>query len=96
MGVPWDEMILAKMLHSAKERGLKATRGAFYRDSKGVWTDRKSAAVECCAAGAWMLDERSDAPPNVVHGNDGHVLTPTMDATGYTIGAAFQEAMSDE
>lgn len=96
-GVPEDEIVLAKMIQSAKARGLKPTCGAFYRDAGGSWTNNPSEAVECCAVGAWMLDEGSDAPLNVVHGNDG-IIVPDLGAnfSGLSIGAAFQDAMRDD
>lgn len=95
MRTPPEEIVLAKMIQSAKARGLKPIKGDFYQNH--IDDGRLKG---CCARGAWALDEQmchegyldiaqgNDATAN--HPNDGNVT----DWRGYNIGVAFQEAMT--
>lgn len=86
-----DEIVLAKMLQSARARGLRPHTGWFYDDF--------AKPTKCCALGAWKLDEDIGSLPYsfsaVSAGNDDRNAT-FVNHTGYAIGAAFQEAMRDD
>jgi hypothetical protein len=100
------EIVLAKMIQSAKARGLRPTTKTLYRNRDGVPCG-PTTATQCCAMGAFRLDEPPDAhdglplssfpwgvPWGVVEGNDGHPpILYKEGVLGYAVGAAFQHAM---
>lgn len=96
MTCPPDELILAKMIQSAKARGLRACRGPAYDD-----LDTPSA---CCALGAWWLGGVNCLPPTIdgevvggiASGNDMPDADWVGDGPGADIGRAFQDAMEEE
>jgi hypothetical protein len=95
VAVPEEEFVLAKMLQSAKTRGLKACTGEYYK-----YNETSQETEACCALGAWRLDEPDIGTPYpyLIRGNDGWE-TESVDAlclTGYSIGAAFQDAMRED
>ena len=96
-GVPVAEMVLAKLLQSAGARGLELATSVQYRDEIGNPCGPKDAR-SACAFGAWFLDENGPMPAglanySVAYGNDGADPSGT-DSEGYTLGAAYRDAMS--
>jgi hypothetical protein len=103
--IPAEEMLLAEALQSAKARGLKATTKTYYRDARGWATpaskvDAGGDVAACCAVGAIRLDDKkSELLAGIAMGNDsdesscGHLWEHEL--AGWTLGAAFQEAMSE-
>lgn len=97
VGVPEDEIYLAKMLQSALSRGLEHTTGARYRDEAGRGSDNKDSAVSCCAVGAYALDEDNGVPySNVACGNDNNGTVWTLAGDGADLGHTFKVAMTTE
>ena len=91
--IPSDEMLLAMALQSAQARGWKACMGQYYREADGTPANVVG-AESCCAVGALLVDgDTKDIPPGVVSGNDG--LYQYDYESGWTLGAAFQEAMRE-
>lgn len=93
--VPLEEMVLAKMLQSARARGLRPIRHALYEYRGDGSTELRG----CCAIGAFHLDTLGE-PIHFRHisrGNDEVDYTfINLDEVGFALGAAFQSAMRDE
>lgn len=94
---PLEELVLAKMLQSANVRQMKACRFTAYAKD-GVVVNYADDANECCALGAYWLDELPMSEPfmSIGPGNDDGVTTGVVDLHGYAIGAAYQVAMRNE
>jgi hypothetical protein len=103
---PKEELVLAEMIAAAKAAGMKPCKGTFYATAKGGNCESKD-AKRCCALGAYFLAHslppskwgRGNHPyPYIGTGNDNpdtEISNATKDALiGFTIGAAFQEAMT--
>lgn len=98
------ELLLAKMIQSAKARGLKACKGSFYqRRGERLGPSESKKADACCALGAFRLDEPTSDPglsvSGITFGNDhpdsDAVLAPST-WLGIAVGAAFQDAMAED
>jgi hypothetical protein len=102
-GVPKDEVFLAKIIQNAKARGLKFTRGTFYRDAKGrdLASNYSEDVTHCCAAGAALLTDK-ETPwmvwDGLPQGNDNSVVKGSWSdqaaaCAGVTIGLCYRDVM---
>ena len=109
--IPEDEMILAKLIQTASARGLHSWRGCNFANPRGhSWDQDDPDMVACCAKGAGILDfdlrsnpekltyanSGNDAPDDVNDNLIGGMSLGDTEATGWTIGAAFEQALRKE
>ena len=91
---PRDELTLARLIQVTKARGLRACRGAEFRDLKGQACGPED-AVACCAFGAAEF-ARLTLECTVVEGNDDKAYPfvdyPLRFMSHYDIGRCFYDA----
>lgn len=97
VGVPPGELMLAKMVQSAKARGMRPLHGPKYAMADGTYVAhyQKETAECCCAYGAADLD--NDVGGNFSAVIQGHERpwdpSSPFDDAAYQAGAAFDAAM---
>ncbi len=94
-------MVLAKLLQTAGARGLVSCQGSRYVDLNGIESmNANTKTVACCVMGASALDGEYPwicvdglAEGNDCSDGDG---TGADDDVGFTLGAAFEQALRPE
>lgn len=92
--IPEAELITAKLIATAKSRGLRAIRHNYY-EKQG------NKIVGCCAIGAARLyshqlrNKLENSYPGVVAGNDALIYGAlAVEPPGYVIGESFYDAVN--
>lgn len=101
-GVPEEELLLAALIQNAGSRGLRSCRGGYFKRGNKQLINEKGATT-CCALGAARIAYHGFlVPMGIPEGNDGSTvdghswMNPEAREkmlTGYTVGAAFYQAM---